>query len=138
MSRRDTYHNIVKQALIREGWTITHEQYSFDTDPQLSTDLGAEKMIAAIRKQEKIAVEIKSFLAESQVSELEKAVGQYGLYRRFLKIQEPARKLYLAVPFHAFENIFNREVGQIAIEEFDLKLIVFSISSEKPLLWHPK
>ncbi|MEK8019448.1 MAG: element excision factor XisH family protein [Candidatus Parabeggiatoa sp.] len=138
MSRRDTYHNIVKQALIREGWTITHEQYNFDTDPQLSTDLGAEKRVAAERKQEKIAVEIKSFLAESQVSELEKAVGQYGLYRRFLKIQDQERKLYLAVPFHAFENIFKREVGQIAIEEFDLKLIVFSTSSEEPLLWHLK
>ncbi len=138
MSRRDTYHNILKQALIREGWTITHEQYNFDTDPQLSTDLGAEKRVAAERKQEKIAVEIKSFLAESQVSELEKAVGQYGLYRRFLKIQDQERKLYLAVPFHAFENIFKREVGQIAIEEFDLKLIVFSTSSEEPLLWHLK
>lgn len=107
-------------------------------DPQLSTDLGAERLIAAEKPQEKIAVEIKSFLAESQVSELEKAVGQYGLYRRFLTIQEPDRKLYLAVPFHAFENIFKREVGQIAIEEFDLKLIVFSTSSEEPLLWHLK
>jgi hypothetical protein len=77
MSRRDIYHNIVKQALIREGWTITHEQYNFETEPQLSTDIGAEKLIAAERKQEKIAVEIKSFLAESQVSELEKAIGQY-------------------------------------------------------------
>jgi hypothetical protein len=124
--------------LIKEGWIITHEQYTFYTVPQLSTDLGAERLIAAEKKQEKIAVEIKSFLAESQVSELEKAVGQYGLYRRFLQAQEPARKLHLAVPFHAFENIFTKEVGQIAIEEFDLKLIVFSISSEKPLLWHQK
>jgi len=138
MSRRDTYHNIVKQALIREGWIITHEQYNFDTEPQISTDLGAEKLVAAERKQEKIAVEIKSFLAESQVSELEKALGQYGLYRRFLKIQESERKLYLAVPFHAYENIFKKEVGQIAIEEFELKLIVFSTSSEEPLLWHLK
>jgi hypothetical protein len=42
------------------------------------------------------------------------------------------------VPFHAFENIFKKEVGQIAIEEFNLKLIVFSTSSEETLLWHLK
>jgi hypothetical protein len=53
MSRKDTYHNIVKQALIKEGWIITHEQYTFYTVPQLSTDLGAERLIAAEKKQEK-------------------------------------------------------------------------------------
>lgn len=30
MSRRDTYHYIVKHALIREGWTITHDPYYFE------------------------------------------------------------------------------------------------------------
>jgi hypothetical protein len=29
MSRRDVYHNTVKQALIQEGWTITHDQYTY-------------------------------------------------------------------------------------------------------------
>ncbi len=75
MSRRDTYHEIVKQALIKEGWTITHDPYVFDSDPQLATDLGAERLIAAERETEKIAVEIKSFLNQSQVVDLEKAIG---------------------------------------------------------------
>ncbi|MCP4397416.1 MAG: hypothetical protein GY801_08990, partial [bacterium] len=61
MSRRDTYHYVVKDALIREGWTITHDPYTFDTEPQLSTDLGAERTIAAEKGEDKIAVEIKSF-----------------------------------------------------------------------------
>ena len=47
MSRRDMYHNVVKDALIREGWTITHDPYTFDTEPQLAADLGAERTIAA-------------------------------------------------------------------------------------------
>ncbi len=50
MSKRDTYHEVVKQALIREGWTITHDPYSFDAAPQLSTDLGAERLLAAERQ----------------------------------------------------------------------------------------
>jgi hypothetical protein len=123
----------VKQALIQEGWTITHDPYIFDTDPQLSTDLGAERLIAAERETEKIAVEIKSFITESQVVDVEKAIGQYGLYRRFLQMQEPDRELYLAVPQYAYEDIFARQVGLIAIEEFTLQLIVFS--PEERLLW---
>ena len=135
MPRRDTYHDIVKQALIREGWTITHDPYYFKTDPPLSTDLGAECLIAADRDQQKIAVEVKSFLAESQVVELERALGQYGLYKGFLEIQEPERELYLAVPTNAFEDILSRQVGQYALQFFHVNLIVFSLSEDQALLW---
>jgi len=138
MSKRDTYHDVVKQALIQEGWTITHDPYSFDADPQLSTDLGAERLIAAEKHASKIAVEIKSFLHESQVGELEKAAGQYRLYLRLLAIQEPERTMVLAVPIHAFENIFRRQVGQLAIDEFELNLVVYSLTPGEALRWNPK
>lgn len=91
MSRRDRYHQIVRDALEDEGWTITHDPYYFETDPVLSTDLGAERTLAAERGNEKIAVEVKSFLRGSQVVVLEQAIGQYFLYEEFLKIQEPER-----------------------------------------------
>lgn len=134
MSRKDTYHDVVKCALIREGWTISHDPYFLQSDPKLSIDLGGQRTIAAERGYEKIAVEIKSFVADSQVVELEKAVGQYGIYQELLQIQEPDRELYLAVPINAFENIFSRQVEQVAIKKFNLKLIVFSFSEEE-LLW---
>lgn len=48
MSRKDTYHPLVKQKLIQEGWTITQDPYIFwNSSPQISTDLGAERVIAA-------------------------------------------------------------------------------------------
>jgi len=43
MSRRDIYHERVKQLLIDEGWKITHDPYFFVSEPELSTDLAAEK-----------------------------------------------------------------------------------------------
>jgi XisH protein len=134
MSRRDTYHDVVKYALIREGWTISHDPYFLQSDPKLSIDLGIQSTIAAEKGCEKIAVEIKSFIADSQVTELERAIGQYGIYQELLQIQEPDRELYLAVPIDAFENIFSRQVGKLAIKKFQLKLIVFSFSEEE-LLW---
>lgn len=75
MSRRDYYHKIVRQALVDEGWDITDDPYYFESDPELSTDLGAERIIAAERNTEKIAVEIKSFLNDSQVYDLQRAIG---------------------------------------------------------------
>lgn len=135
MSRRDTYHDLVKETLLKEGWTITHDPYVFETDPKLSTDLGAERLIAAERWAEKIAVEIKSFVGESQVVELEKAVGQYGIYEELLKNQEADRTLYLAVPVEAFENILSRQVGKIAIKRFGIKLMIYSLSKKEPLRW---
>lgn len=93
-------------------------------------------MLAAEKHAEKIAVEIKSFVSDSQVGELEKAAGQYRLYRRFLALQEPNRKLVLAVPIHAFTNIFNRQVGQLAIDEFELNLVVYSLVPGEPLQWN--
>lgn len=111
MARRDKFHQIVCDALEADGWTITHQEYVFDADPRLATDLGAERLLVAERQLEKIAVEIKSFLLDSQAAELEKAIGQFGLYRKLLELQEPERKLYLAVPLHAYHNIFLAKLG---------------------------
>ena len=62
-------------------------------------DLGAERLVAAEQGQEKIAVEIKSFLGASDVRDLEMAIGQYVFYRSLLTRLDPARKLFLAVPY---------------------------------------
>ena len=138
MSKRDQYHETVKAALIKEGWTITHDPYVFQTDPKLAADLGAERLIGAERGYEKIVVEIKSFRRASQVVDLEEAIGQYSLYHLFLRQRDPERKLYLAVPLHAFDNILAREVGRTAIEELKIHVIVYSLSEEEPLQWKPQ
>jgi hypothetical protein len=50
-------------------------------------------------------------------------------------LQEPDRTLYLAVPLHAYEDIFARQVEKLAIDVFELQLIVYDIAQEEPLLW---
>jgi hypothetical protein len=135
MSRRDLYHEIVRKALIREGWTITHDPYIINSDPKLAVDMGAERIIAAKREQNRIAVEIKSFVRASQVVDLHDAVGQYAIYDIFLRKQEPERLLYLAVPIHAFENILSREVGQVIVSTLKINLLVYSLSEKEPLIW---
>ncbi len=69
MSAKDIFHDAVKSALQKDGWTITNDPlYLKLGDDQLRVDLAAERLIAAEREQEKIAVEVKSFLAPSAIS----------------------------------------------------------------------
>lgn len=62
MSAHDLYHNAVKSALVKDGWTITHDPFTITFGRRdVYVDLGAERMIAAEKGNERIAVEIKSF-----------------------------------------------------------------------------
>jgi XisH protein len=64
MSRKDQFHEAVKHALEKDGWLITHDPFTIQIGEavKLKIDLGAESTIAAQRDQEKIAIEIKSFI----------------------------------------------------------------------------
>jgi hypothetical protein len=133
---RDTLHEVVKAALQKDGWTITHDPYtlSFGTT-SVYTDLGAERSIAAQRGDEKIAVEVKSFLGGSDVRELELAVGQFVLYRLLMRSVEPERLLLLAVPDSAYKSLFGDVAGQSLIHEIDLKLVVFDALQQEIVQW---
>jgi len=105
MPAKDLYHDNVKNALIKDGWTITHDPYTISFGQKdVFVDIGAEKAIAAQKQGEKIAVEIKSFLGASDIRDLEMAVGQYVFYRSLISRLEPERKLFLAVPEIVFNN----------------------------------
>jgi hypothetical protein len=130
MPVRDKFHEIVKIALIKDGWEITADPYKlkwgFET---LYADLGAEKAIAAEKDNQKIAVEIKSFIGKSETAELQKAIGQYVLYQILMSKQDPERMLFLAVPEKVYLETFEGLKGEILIG--DAKLKVFGYSTWK-------
>ena len=99
MPAKDVFHDLVKVALQKDGWTITHDPYHIDLGfVDLYIDLGAEKLIAATKDNNKIAVEIKTFIASSTITEFHSAIGQYVNYRLALEENDAERLLYLAVP----------------------------------------
>ena len=67
MSAKDRYRDCVKNALIKDGWVITHDPLRLPWGKKdMYVDLGAETLLAAEKDQRRIAVEIKSFVGKSE------------------------------------------------------------------------
>lgn len=136
MPAKDLYHDAVKNALIKDDWTITHDPLHLRWGNNLLfVDLGAERLLSATKKDQKIAVEVKSFTSPSNIAALENALGQYILYRDIIEELEPDRMLYLAVHDEIFSTVFEESLGQLLIHKNRLKLIVFSRTEEVILKW---
>ena len=136
ISAKNTFHQIVKTALEKEGWIITHDPYSIDLGfVDLYIDLGAERLIAATKNGEKIAVEIKTFLGASTISEFHIAVGQFINYRIALEEEEAERKLYLAIPSEVYKRFFKYPFIQTVVRINQIPLIIYSVEKETIAQW---
>ena len=126
MSKRDFFHEAVCDALDKDGWDITDDPLKIEWGgATIKIDLGAERLLAAERGDEKIAVEIKSFISRSPISEFHTALGQYIGYRRVLRDEQPNRALFLAIPADAYEEFFMTEYAQSLVAEEAVTLIVY-------------
>lgn len=139
MAAKDVFHDIVRNALINDGWTITDEPLSLSLgERKLYVDIGAEKLLTADKQGRLIAVEVKSFVGKSIMSELEKAVGQYTLYKQSLETQQPNRQLYLAIPKDAFQELSVDRVITVIQNNLGIKLLVYNPISQSIESWLPQ
>lgn len=133
---RDLFHNVVINALIKDGWQITNDPLFLKVGGvDFFIDLGAEKLIGAERDGQKIAVEIKSFINPSSTADFHLAIGQFINYRVALKVAEPDRRLILAIPDTAYNTFFQKNFPQMVIEEYQLYLLVYDLEKEAIVLW---
>lgn len=137
MSAKDKYHDAARNALVKDGWTITDDPLHLVWGTKdLYVDLGAERVLAAEKLGRRIAVEVKSFLGASEVDDLEKALGQFLLYHSILRRNEPDRVLFLAIPDDA-ATLFDDPLGLLVLEDFELQVIVFDPIQEEVVRWIP-
>jgi hypothetical protein len=133
---KDLFHDVVKTALIKDGWKITDDPFFVKVGGvEFFIDLGAEKLFAAERNGEKIAVEVKSFINTSSISDFHVAIGQFINYRVALKVADPERKLFLAVPNTAYKTFFQKEFPRMVIQEYQIELFVYDIKNEVIVSW---
>ncbi|MFN5952115.1 MAG: XisH family protein [Dolichospermum sp.] len=134
---KDVFHQQVKNALIKEGWNITHDPLTIRISEavKLQIDLAAETTIAAERDSEKIAVEIKSFIGDSDISSFHTALGQYLNYSQALEEQEPNRIVYLAIPFETYYDFFQLPFIQRMLQRYQVKVIIYDPKQEEVRQW---
>ena len=133
---RDLFHQAVRKALEKEGWSITHDPLTLQIGGvEMSIDLGAEQMLAAEKEGQKIAVEIKSFVRLSAIYEFHLAVGQYRNYDLALSKEDPQRVLFLAIPRDVFEQFFTLPFVQEAVVFNAIEYLVYDVQEEVIVLW---
>jgi hypothetical protein len=137
MSAKDRFHEVVKTALQKDGWRISHDPLTVRIEgiADMYIDLGAQKLIAAEQNGQKIAVEVKSFIGTSTISEFHTALGQFINYRYALEVQEPDRVLYLAVPLNAYNDFFTKSFIQSVIQRSQVNLLVYNVEVEEIVRW---
>ena len=133
---KDLFHDAVKQALLKEQWVITADPLMIKIEGvKLEIDLAADKVFAAEKAGRKIAVEIKSFLNPSAITDFHAALGQFLNYRLALQMRESDRTLYLAVPIDTFESFFQETFIQEAVKSYQVKLLIYNPLQEVINIW---
>jgi len=136
MPQKDSHHDLVRNALEKDGWTVTHDPFTIRLeDVKFYVDLAAEKTIETDGETRKVAIEIKVFGGLSFLNEFEKAVGQYLIYKQFLGDLFPERILFLAVSTDVFEESFSLPSIQAVVTKQEIKLLIFNPETEEITKW---
>jgi hypothetical protein len=133
---RDIIHQNVKNALIKDGWTITQDPYRLKFEEfNLAVDLSAERQITAERGGDKIMVEIKSFSGQSFVKDLQQAMGQYLMYVAFLQETAPEYQVYIGLSQDAYDRFFQQKAVLFLQKRYGLELLIVDIEQEEVVTW---
>jgi len=82
MSAKDIFHNTVRSALEKDGWTITSDPLFLNPSERVKIKIDFGALISAEKGESLIAVEVKSFVGLSAIYELRLLVN-------FITIREP-------------------------------------------------
>ena len=132
MPAKDYYHETVKQALIKDGWTIGGEQVAFiGSERQVVIDFQVVKQGYGI-----VLVEVKGF-QPSMVESLANALGKTLIYRYILNELAQNIPVWLAVPEFAYEGILTENMGLTFRSQLGIDLAVFSVERAEIVQWIP-
>lgn len=137
MPRKDAYHDIVKAALVRDGWQITDDPFLIGfRGTVLFADLGAEKTMGFQRRRRKIGIEVKVLNEPARFAKFECAVGQYVVYRRLMMSLQLQRDLYLAVSLNVFTNFVQKKPAEMGVVTGErIHLLVFDPRKKEVIRW---
>lgn len=137
MPADDVIKPAVVNALVKDGWTITHDPYRIEVGTDnLYVDVAAERiLLGAERGVERVAIEVKSFLAPSILREFQLALGQFMLYQSAMRRTDPDRKLIVAVSDAVYANLTARTAVGLVLHDQNVPLVVIKLETEEVVRW---
>ncbi len=136
MPRKDQIHDAVCIALVKDGWTITDDPYRIEyEEADVYADLRVEKVNSGAERIRVLVIEIKEFASVSPMHRLEQALGQYQVYRSYLRQIAPEERLYLAVDKVSYEPLFARKSFKRIVDDYDLALLVVDVPNKEISQW---
>jgi hypothetical protein len=136
MPAKDIFPEAVRKGLEKEGWVITDDPLKLQVGGvEMYVDLEAEKIIAAEKDGQKIAVEVKSIIDLSNIFGFHTAIEKFIDYRVALEEQYPDRTLYLAVPLATYQTFFSLQFIQTVVQRLKVKVIVYDPANEVIWQW---
>jgi hypothetical protein len=132
---KDHFHDTVKRALVKDGWTITGEQVKIIVeDRNLFVDIEVTNATSGLV----VLIEVKELdNVPSPVEALASAVGKYFLYRWALDDSGISIPLYLAVSRATFHGILSEKLGMLSVDQGNILLAVFDPEREEIVQWLP-
>ncbi len=136
MPSKDTIHDAVRNALVKDGWTITDDPFRIHyVDIDVYADLRVERAEGENASIRALVIEIKSFLDPSAAHSLETALGQYEVYRTLLEEVAPQERLYLAISDTVYTKRFQRASFQLIVQKHHIRLVVVNVEQEEVIQW---
>jgi hypothetical protein len=134
MPQRDLYHQVVRNALEKAGWIIISDPMSLVIDSTyVYVDL--EARFATHQNETLRAIEIKVVKPTRALDEIEKAIGQYIIYRGLLELHYPYHQCYLAIPQTAYEKHLSGSDFQYILSSNEIHLLIFDQVQEEVIQW---
>src|SRR5436309_12953857 len=124
MPAQDLYHEVVRNALRKDGWRITHTALQLKAGRESRGELWEGQLLVAEKDERKIAVAVNSFVGRSNLADVTQTFGQLARSRPRLQTMAPERVLYLAVRQATYSACFAAAEGGLLLEKEHLQLIL--------------
>jgi hypothetical protein len=99
MPTQDLYHDVVRNALRKDGWRITHTALQLKAGREATgRGLWEGRFLVAEKDERKIAVAVNSFVGRSNLADITQTFGQLALSRSRLQTMAPERVRQPRVP----------------------------------------
>ena len=139
MPTQDLYHDVVRDALRKDGWRVTHTALQLKARVEASAgELWEGPWLIADKDERKVAVAVSSFVGRSSQADVIQTWAQLGLSRPRLHAMDADRVVYLALRQATYSACFGGIEGDLLLEKARMQLIVFDPRAEVIVQWVPR